>query len=373
MRTIAGYKITLSKLQKAVTWTSKLTSLFQCVVRHIEENSCSPETLTALTEELLSVENKIQQFQEVIQSYARMGVPARFLHCSLSAARREEAKTLMADTVLRLEQGELGGSDVTALRNSFPLEGKQSSFSGLDGQLSTRFLAKALRRRAKEALQPTAAIDRNDIVMGGPIGQGAFSTAYIAGYNGHNVAAKVFRCGASDLTSAKFKKQFTNELEIMRSIQHDNILAVFGSVSTDDGCFALILELAAGGDLRRFLDGSRSPGEENGIGSELKSRFMVQIACGVACLHSHNVEHRDLKSPNILLTSALQVKVSDFGMSRITSVLSTQTETWGGSTAWIAPEVLERSMRSPASDVYSLGVILWEVCLFWSIIPPIEC
>ncbi len=96
----------------------------------------------------------------------------------------------------------------------------------------------------------------------------------------------------------------------------------------------------------------------------MERRVLVasQVAAAMAYLHANNILHRDMKSPNILLTSAFEARVADFGMSHLLSAQSTLTGV--GTTAWAAPETLSAgggAQNSPLIDVYSYGVVVWEL------------
>ena len=91
-----------------------------------------------------------------------------------------------------------------------------------------------------------------------------------------------------------------------------------------------------------------------------KIRVSIQIAKGLSYLHSHSIIHRDLKSLNVLLTENLQPKIGDFGLSRYKDTLTTMT-TGVGTPIWMAPELLLMEDYDYRADIYSYGVILWEI------------
>ncbi|CAB1346816.1 unnamed protein product, partial [Coregonus sp. 'balchen'] len=99
-------------------------------------------------------------------------------------------------------------------------------------------------------------------------------------------------------------------------------------------------------------------------GRKVTPRLLVDWASGIASgmnyLHLHKIIHRDLKSPNVLVTQQDTVKISDFGTSKELSDKSTQMS-FAGTVAWMAPEVIRNEPVSEKVDIWSFGVVLWEL------------
>lgn len=89
-----------------------------------------------------------------------------------------------------------------------------------------------------------------------------------------------------------------------------------------------------------------------------KEKILYEICCGMSFLHKNEYCHRDLKSPNVLIASGFNVRIADFGYAR---KAVEQTMTAIGTPAWTAPEVLKRERFDESCDVYSFGVICWEL------------
>lgn len=108
---------------------------------------------------------------------------------------------------------------------------------------------------------------------------------------------------------------------------------------------------------------------------ELKLRLITEIALGVLLLHDHKIVHRDLKSPNILITNGFHAKLSDFGLARVKSDTHTVTkDSKAISVAWTAPELLKLGGRSSfASDVFAFGVIVFEIVSRQVTVPCLVC
>jgi len=119
---------------------------------------------------------------------------------------------------------------------------------------------------------------------------------------------------------------------------------------------SLITEFCEGGSLLAYM-------EKNVATMEQRYRWTYGIALGMYHLHKEKVIHRDLAARNILLSKYLDAKVSDFGLSRETQVADSaaQTQSTIGPIKWMAPEALTGRVYSPATDVFSFGVTVWEV------------
>eukprot|EP00045_Choanoeca_perplexa_P017360 m.249979 g.249979 ORF g.249979 m.249979 type:complete len:916 (+) comp17516_c1_seq12:4205-6952(+) len=141
-------------------------------------------------------------------------------------------------------------------------------------------------------------------------------------------------------------------------LQHSHIVRCYGVVNLSGG-LGLALELAPQGDLRSFV---RQQWQR--ISNQQQLLWTNQLASAVAYLHANRVLHRDLTLRNVLLKTQQHVLLADFGLSRFatqsSAYYSTNTEV-ELPFRWMAPESLLRSKYSPASDVWSLGVVLWEL------------
>ena len=146
--------------------------------------------------------------------------------------------------------------------------------------------------------------------------------------------------------------EFSSEIEIMRSIKHPNITKFIGAC-TKSPHMCIVTELLEM-SLFDLLHNTRL---------RLKEEYDFKIAIGsckgVAHLHSKEIIHRDLKSANILLDKHFEPRITDFGLSRIKdqSTLTAGTGTF----QWMAPEILSGKKYDEKSDIYSLGIIFWEI------------
>ena len=143
----------------------------------------------------------------------------------------------------------------------------------------------------------------------------------------------------------------------MRRLDHPNLLKSLG-VSVSGGTVNLITEFMARGSvytwLRRDCRGVPPP-------LPIALRILAETATGMAYLHSRSprVAHRDLKSLNLLLATDLSVRIADFGMSR--EFQHTNVMSRAGTMQWVAPEVLLGERYNHKCDVWSFGVVCWEL------------
>ena len=164
-------------------------------------------------------------------------------------------------------------------------------------------------------------------------------------------------------------KDLMAELSIMKQAgSHPNIVSLLGACSVD-GPLYLVMELVSGGNLLAFLRNSRcqNPHYIN-IASSLNERELLKIAKdvsnGMSYLSSLNLVHRDLAARNVLLTEDRIAKVTDFGLARDVQLKGVYTKTTTAGrlpVKWMAPESIRFHIYTPMSDVWSFGVLLWEI------------
>ncbi|ETL78545.1 TKL protein kinase [Phytophthora nicotianae P10297] len=191
------------------------------------------------------------------------------------------------------------------------------------------------------------------------IARGGFGQVFLASYNGQTVAVKTLLPEtAQDMTeiTALFA-----ETKVMAKLEHPCIVNFIGIAWESLSSISCVTEYLVGGDLRallnHFLDNHTRP---RGFDHD-KVKIAMDIAHGLTYLHSMepNILHRDLKSRNVLLTSQLNAKLTDFGVSRErTDDLMTNAV---GTSLWMAPEVMMGGHYDGKADVYSFGVLLSEL------------
>uniref|UniRef100_G3NBB2 Mitogen-activated protein kinase kinase kinase 7 n=1 Tax=Gasterosteus aculeatus aculeatus TaxID=481459 RepID=G3NBB2_GASAC len=192
-------------------------------------------------------------------------------------------------------------------------------------------------------------IQYEDIQVEAAVGRGTFGVVFKAVWKGQDVAIKT-------IESENERNAFLVELRQLSRVNHPNIVKLYGSC---DNPVCLVMEYAECGSLYNLLH-SADP-QPHYTASHAMS-WCLQCAQGVAYLHAMKPKaliHRDLKPPNLLLVARGTVlKICDFGTACDIQTYMTNNK---GSAAWMAPEVFEGSNYSEKCDVFSWGIILWEV------------
>ena len=144
---------------------------------------------------------------------------------------------------------------------------------------------------------------------------------------------------------------FENEVQITLSLKHDNVVVAFDGFPTGRNAF-LTLEYCSGGTLDQLLL------EQGRLPLVRAAQFIADVALGLEHSHSRKVLHRDVKPANVFLTGEARAKLGDFGTGMF---FTEQTDERVGTAFYMAPEVFEGKTPSVQSDVYSLGVLAYEV------------
>ncbi|KAG0257332.1 copper transport protein ctr1 [Actinomortierella ambigua] len=200
------------------------------------------------------------------------------------------------------------------------------------------------------------------LVLGTRLGSGTFGHVHQARWGSQPCAAKTFFLDKSDFHQYTIQK----EIAVLQRLRHRHIIQ-FYRTHEEDGHIYLLMELAEKGSLcRAIAKGELAPDDW-----QTKMRLASEIARGLAFIHQEKVLHRDLKSANVLLTKHMEVKLADFGLAKVRSMASAASaadQSKGGGLAgtlrWIAPELLYASTKpkySDKSDVYALGMVMWEM------------
>nr|QNL15283.1 mitogen-activated protein kinase kinase kinase 7-like protein [Littorina littorea] len=193
-------------------------------------------------------------------------------------------------------------------------------------------------------------IDYRELQFGEIVGKGAFGVVSRAKWRGKDVAVK-------RIETESERKAFMQELKQLSRVSHQNIVCLYGARREHPVC--LVMEYAEGGSLYNVLHGS---GPQPHYTPAHALSWLLQCARGVEYLHAMKPKalvHRDLKPPNLLLIQyGTVLKICDFGTACDIQTHMTNNK---GSAAWMAPEVFEGSNYSEKCDVFSWGIIMWEV------------
>ncbi|MGH2467519.1 MAG: protein kinase domain-containing protein, partial [Candidatus Limnocylindrales bacterium] len=187
------------------------------------------------------------------------------------------------------------------------------------------------------------------------IGEGGMATIYRAHDTqlGRDVAVKLLRPEYG--RDAAFVARFRQEAQAAASLSHPNVASVYDYGTDAAGPF-IVMELVDGEDLAAILR------ERGALPPNAAARIALGIADALAAAHAHGLVHRDIKPSNVLITTSGQVRVVDFGIARAVSEAQlTMPGTTLGSVHYFSPEQARGEQVTSASDVYSLGLVLFEM------------
>ncbi len=190
-----------------------------------------------------------------------------------------------------------------------------------------------------------------------PLGTGGYGSVYKAKLKTHgtHVAVKILKPGEILDEAEREDEIFRHEVQILKALRHPNVVQFIGA-STARPNLCIVTEFVKLGSLWDVL--RRKDIEINW--PRIQS-IAIDICAGLTYIHSMKMVHRDLKSQNVLINDgSFTAKLSDFGVSRVKRSDST-TMTAKGTSQWMAPEMIRRDKYTEKTDVYSLGVTLWEL------------
>ena len=189
-------------------------------------------------------------------------------------------------------------------------------------------------------------IDKSDVTFGEKIGSGAFGNVF-------KVALKTKDGSFIDAAAKSVSLKEKREIEVLSKLKHNNVITYYGFLEREDSV-VIITELAPKGDLRTFLSDS-----QNDLGQDLMLRWVREAGSGIQYLHQNDFVHKDIKASNYLIMNDYTLKLTDFGTA---GSLEHTTGTRGhGTVRWMAPEVISGRKRSKMSDIFSYGIVIFEI------------
>ncbi|KAA8532034.1 hypothetical protein F0562_006823 [Nyssa sinensis] len=194
-------------------------------------------------------------------------------------------------------------------------------------------------------------IDASLLKFENKVGSGSYGDLYRGMYCSQEVAIKVLK---PERVSEDMLREFAQEVFIMRKIRHKNVVQFIGAC-TQPPNLCIVTEFMSRGSIYDFLHKQRGVFK---LSTLLK--VAIDISKGMNFLHQNNIIHRDLKTANLLMDENEVVKVADFGVARVqtqSGVMTAETGTY----RWMAPEVIEHKPYDHRADVFSFGIVLWEL------------
>lgn len=202
-----------------------------------------------------------------------------------------------------------------------------------------------------------------DMELGEKIGEGSYGEVYKARYTPRckRVALKKILLSDNEAERQEILEDFEKEVKILQITCHERIVLFLGAISSDP-YFCMLFELAAGsvGSLLKQV-------ENKEVQVTWRMAFQIAVDAAEACVYLHQLEpkiiHRDLKAENLLLDEGFRCKLSDFGLSRVYEKNNNHM-TICGTPCWVAPEIFRGDPYTERVDVYSFGIVLWELFSF---------
>ncbi|KQK09711.1 tyrosine-protein kinase abl-1 [Brachypodium distachyon] len=201
-------------------------------------------------------------------------------------------------------------------------------------------------------------VDRSQLLIGHRFASGAHSRLFHGIYQEQPVAVKFIRLPDDEEEaelSAQLEKQFSTEITMLSHLHHRNVIKLVGACSSPP-VFCVLTEFLSGGSLRAFLHKQ----EHKSLPLEKIISVGLDIAHGMAYIHSQGVVHRDVKPENIIFDGECCAKIVDFGIACEEAYCDPLAND-PGTFRWMAPEMMKHKPYGRKVDVYSFGLILWEM------------
>ncbi|XP_075970485.1 serine/threonine-protein kinase Nek8-like [Anticarsia gemmatalis] len=197
----------------------------------------------------------------------------------------------------------------------------------------------------------------HDLTVLKTVGKGTYGNVYLCETQ-DNTTLTIVKDIELNIKLQDHKQDITNEVHILSSLNHSNIVKFYACYYTDNHVM-ISMEYATCGNLAEYMY-QRCP---KLLQQQEILFFFCQVLLGVNYIHNKNIIHRDLKAENILLTGkrGILVKIGDFGISKMLASAK-KTSTVIGTPYYLAPELCEGKPYDSKSDVWALGCLLYEMC-----------
>jgi serine/threonine protein kinase len=202
-------------------------------------------------------------------------------------------------------------------------------------------------------------LKKTDFNFDKPLGKGAFGEVWKATHLETNRVVAIKVIDKLKVKQSKMQGQLVNELKIMYSISHNNIVGIYNHFEDDENCY-LVIEYAGGGQVyskMMSLGGKRFPEKD-------AAHMVYELCLSLDYLHKRSIIHRDIKPENLLLSDNSHrptLKLADFGWSNFEEA-SKKRETYCGTVDYLAPEMADRHHKHDRGvDIWCVGVLIFEL------------
>ena len=199
------------------------------------------------------------------------------------------------------------------------------------------------------------------------LGAGTFGKAFLVQCQSDNSYAVIKQIDINSIKSARERDQMEKEGKILESLNHVNIIGFREVYKTKRGKIWIVMDYADGGDLSDKIKKMKE-NFENFSEDKILSYF-TQIWLAIKHIHDRKIIHRDLKAQNIFLQKNEVIKLGDFGIAKVLEQTVAQAKTQVGTPYYISPEIIKGKAYSLETDIWSLGIILYEL---WALDVPIK-
>jgi NIMA (never in mitosis gene a)-related kinase len=198
------------------------------------------------------------------------------------------------------------------------------------------------------------------------LGVGSFGTAYLVECQSDKRYAVIKQIDIQNMDENE-RRETLREAKILEVLQHPNIVRFREVYKTKKGKLCIVMDYADGGDLQgrikdKYKQKERTGGQLQYWGEDHVLNWFTQICLALKHVHDRKILHRDLKSQNIFLTKNNMIKLGDFGIARVLSETKSKAKTVVGTPYYLSPEIIQSKPYSFKSDIWSLGVLLYEMC-----------